>query len=135
MEAAEEYTRSLLGPSGTPCNSYASVEEVSAKDESGDMTFSMVKYSKDVLKMMYMMRSHHMLTDVILEVEKEQLHVHKVILSAASPYFKAMFTGGLKESEMSHVRLQGVSDMENVAKLLEFNRMIPCRSVQRQWVG
>lgn len=109
MEAAEEYTRNLLGPSGAPCGSYASVEEVPAKDDSGDMTFSMPKYSMDVLKMMYMMRSHHMLTDVILEVEKELFHVHKVVLSAASPYFKAMFTGGLKESEMSHVKLQGVS--------------------------
>lgn len=33
----------------------------------------------------------------------------KVMLSAASPYFKAMFTGGLKESEMATVKLQGVS--------------------------
>lgn len=31
------------------------------------------------------------------------------MLSAASPYFKAMFTGGLKESEMATVKLQGVS--------------------------
>lgn len=109
MEAAEEYTKSLLGPSGTPAHSYASVDEVSVKDESGDMSFCMAKYSKDVLKMMYMMRSHHMLTDVILVVADELFHVHKVVLSAASPYFKAMFTGGLKETEMSRVTLQGVS--------------------------
>lgn len=109
MEDAEEYTKSLPGPTGTPCQSYASVDEVSAKDDSGDMSFCMAKYSKDVLKMMYMMRSHHMLTDVILVVQKELFHVHKVVLSAASPYFKAMFTGGLKESEMSRVELQGVS--------------------------
>lgn len=32
------------------------------------------------------------------------------MLSAASPYFKAMFTGGLKESEMATVKLQGVSN-------------------------
>lgn len=56
-----------------------------------------------------MMRSHHMLTDVVLEVQQELFHAHKVILSAASPYFKAMFTGGLKECEMSRVKLQGVS--------------------------
>lgn len=110
MEAAEEYTKSLLGPTGTPCQSYASVEEVSTKDDSGDMSFCMAKYSQDVLKMMYMMRSHHMLTDVVLEVQKELFHVHKVVLSAASSYFKAMFTGGLKECEMSRVSLQGVSE-------------------------
>lgn len=70
-----------------------------------------------------------MLTDVIVQVESELFHAHKVrflclpwskfvylnffkskvMLSAASPYFKAMFTGGLKESEMSTVKLQGVS--------------------------
>ena len=50
-----------------------------------------------------------MLTDCILEVENELFHVHTVVLSSSSPYFKAMFTGGLKECEMSRVKLQGVS--------------------------
>lgn len=78
-------------------------------DELSDMAFCMAAYSKEIMKMMFMMRSHHMLTDVVLEVEHELFHAHKVVLSAASPYFKAMFTGGLKESEMSRVKLQGVS--------------------------
>lgn len=38
--------------------------------------------------MMFIMRSHNMLTDVVLEVDTEQFHVHKVVLAAASPYFK-----------------------------------------------
>ncbi|XP_061390333.1 kelch-like ECH-associated protein 1B [Musca vetustissima] len=72
------------------------------------MTFCMSNYAKEALKMMFMMRSHNMLTDVILEVKHELFPAHKVVLSAASPYFKAMFTGGLKETEMSRVQLQGV---------------------------
>uniref|UniRef100_A0A182VWY7 BTB domain-containing protein n=1 Tax=Anopheles minimus TaxID=112268 RepID=A0A182VWY7_9DIPT len=79
-----------------------------AKEDLGDMAFYMPNYSREVLKMMFMMRSHHMLTDVTLEVEQETFHAHKVVLSAASPYFKAMFTGGLKECEMARVKLQGV---------------------------
>ncbi|XP_052903109.1 kelch-like ECH-associated protein 1B [Anopheles moucheti] len=79
-----------------------------AKEDLGDMAFYMPNYSREVLKMMFMMRSHHMLTDVTLEVEQETFHAHKVVLSAASPYFKAMFTGGLKECEMTRVKLQGV---------------------------
>lgn len=55
----------------------------------GDMTFCMANYVKEAMKMMFMMRSHHMLTDVILEVGTELFHAHKVILAAASPYFKA----------------------------------------------
>lgn len=54
----------------------------------GDMTFCMANYMKEAMKMMFMMRSHHMLTDVILEVGTELFHAHKVILAAASPYFK-----------------------------------------------
>ncbi|CAG9785222.1 unnamed protein product [Diatraea saccharalis] len=77
-------------------------------NEIGDMTFCMGNYITDFMKMMFTMRSHHMLTDVVLEVGNELFHVHKVVLAAGSPYFKAMFTSGLKESEMSRVRLQGV---------------------------
>lgn len=57
-------------------------------EEIGDMTFCMTSYVKGVMKMMHIMRSHHMLTDVILEVGSEVFHAHKVILAAASPYFK-----------------------------------------------
>lgn len=42
------------------------------------------------------------------------------MLSAASPYFKAMFTGGLKESEMATVKLQGVSIFFSWIKLSYF---------------
>jgi len=86
---------------------HSTLDDHDATDD--DMTFCMSNYAKEALKMMYMMRSHGMLTDVVLEVKKELFPAHKVVLSAASPYFKAMFTGGLKESEMSRVQLQGVS--------------------------
>ena len=79
------------------------------KEDQGDMSFCMSNYARETMKMMSMMRLHHMLTDVVIEVQQELFHAHKVVLSAASPYFKAMFTGGLKESEMSRVKLQGVS--------------------------
>ncbi|KQS38894.1 kelch-like ECH-associated protein 1 isoform X1 [Drosophila erecta] len=87
-------------------SAHSTLDDHDATDD--DMTFCMSNYAKEALKMMYMMRSHGMLTDVVLEVKKELFPAHKVVLSAASPYFKAMFTGGLKESEMSRVQLQGV---------------------------
>lgn len=93
---------------GTGSFSYDTSDDPSNKDDNGDMTFCMSNYAKEAMKMMLMMRSHHMLTDVILEVNNELFHAHKVVLSSSSPYFKAMFTGGLRESEMSRVRLQGV---------------------------
>jgi kelch-like protein 19 len=87
--------------------------------DTGDMTFCMSNYAKEALKMMHMMRQHHMLTDCVLEVENELFHVHKVVLSSASPYFKAMFTGGLKESEMIRVKLQGVCPT-SMARIITF---------------
>lgn len=72
-----------------------------------------------LFQMMSMMRNHQMLTDVILEVGAELFHAHKVVLAAASPYFKAMFTGGLKECEMTRVKLQGVCQTA-MARLLHF---------------
>ncbi|XP_001359086.4 kelch-like ECH-associated protein 1B isoform X1 [Drosophila pseudoobscura] len=93
----------------TACGRFESVSPIDDHDATDDdMTFCMSNYAKEALKMMFMMRSHGMLTDVVLEVKKELFPAHKVVLSAASPYFKAMFTGGLKESEMSRVQLQGV---------------------------
>lgn len=103
METATDFIDHLSDPEGAGDGCSQSREEL------GDMTFFMSNYAKEALKMMFMMRSHHMLTDVTLEIEQETFHAHKVVLSAASPYFKAMFTGGLKECEMSRVKLQGVS--------------------------
>lgn len=94
---------------GTGSFSFDDSDDPCTREENGDMSFCMSNYAKDAMKIMFMMRSHHMLTDVVLEVKDELFHAHKVILSAGSPYFKAMFTGGLKECEMSRVRLQGVS--------------------------
>lgn len=60
-----------------------------------------------------------MLTDVVLQAGSEQFHAHKLVLASASPYFKAMFTGGLKECDMSHVKLQGVCPT-TLARILQF---------------
>ncbi|KAK5645408.1 hypothetical protein RI129_006708 [Pyrocoelia pectoralis] len=85
----------------------------------GDMSFMMFDYIKEAMKAMDMMRSHHMLTDVVLEVGAELFHAHRLVLAAASPYFKAMFTGGLRECDMNRVQLQGVSATV-MARLIHF---------------
>ncbi|KAG0717689.1 Kelch-like ECH-associated protein 1 [Chionoecetes opilio] len=76
--------------------------------DSGEIKFCISEYKNDAFQMMLLMKSNQMLTDVKLEVGREIFHGHKIVLAAASPYFKAMFTGGLRESEKNTVRLQGV---------------------------
>ena len=68
--------------------------------------------------MNYFMVSNAVLVNYILIVFGKIL-VHKIVLSSASPYFKAMFTGGLKETEMTRVRLQGVS-VSSMARIITF---------------
>ncbi|XP_039748921.1 kelch-like ECH-associated protein 1B [Pararge aegeria] len=107
METEDDVGRNLLDDM-PPINCELFEGPYSGSNDIGDMTFCLGNYVPDFMKMLFTMRSHHMLTDVVLEVGNELFHVHKVVLAAGSPYFKAMFTSGLKESEMSRVRLQGV---------------------------
>ncbi|CAL4103866.1 unnamed protein product, partial [Meganyctiphanes norvegica] len=88
----------------------------------------------NVFSMMLLMKTNQMLTDIKLEVGREIFHAHKIVLAAASPYFKAMFTGGLRECEMNTVKLQGVCPSV-LTKLLCFmytgeiviNEMLVCQ--------
>ncbi|XP_066271636.1 kelch-like protein 12 [Branchiostoma lanceolatum] len=49
------------------------------------------------------------LQDVVLEVEGRRFPCHRLVLSAASPYFRAMFTGDMAESRQKTVVLQGLN--------------------------
>ncbi|XP_078584505.1 kelch repeat and BTB domain-containing protein 2-like [Branchiostoma floridae x Branchiostoma japonicum] len=48
------------------------------------------------------------LQDVVLEVEGRRFPCHRLVLSAASPYFRAMFTSDMAESRHKTVVLQGL---------------------------
>ncbi|XP_078656154.1 kelch repeat and BTB domain-containing protein 8-like [Branchiostoma floridae x Branchiostoma belcheri] len=48
------------------------------------------------------------LQDVVLEVEGRRFPCHRLVLSAASPYFRAMFTSDMAESRQNTVVLQGL---------------------------
>ncbi|XP_019626403.1 PREDICTED: kelch-like protein 18 [Branchiostoma belcheri] len=47
------------------------------------------------------------LQDIVLEVEGRRFPCHRLVLSAASPYFRAMFTNDMAESRQKTVVLQG----------------------------
>lgn len=87
------YTKKSSSSSKTPRDNsmednWESVLNNDNDGDLGDMSFCIANYMKNTMNMMFIMRSHHMLTDVILEVGSELFHAHKVILAAASPYFK-----------------------------------------------
>ena len=49
------------------------------------------------------------LSDLALRAEGETFHVHKCILTARCPYFKALFASGMQEAQRSEVQLQDVT--------------------------
>lgn len=67
----EQGSASCSSPS-PPASTEQTVEEP-------DMAkFYMSEYMIETMKMLYMMRCHHMLTDVVVQVESELFHAHKV---------------------------------------------------------
>lgn len=51
------------------------------------------KHPKTTLTELNLLRRHRELCDVVLNVGSRKIFAHRVILSACSPYFRAMFTG------------------------------------------
>ena len=58
-------------------------------------------------------------SDVVLVVEEERLHVHRAVLSMASPVFEKMFTSEFQEKGNNEIPLPGKSSTE-VKELLLF---------------
>ena len=61
-----------------------------------------------VLSGLNILRRENSFTDVKIKVDESEFSVHKCVLSSFSPYFKAMFTAGLVETEQDVVTLNGV---------------------------
>ena len=85
----------------------------------GSMHFTIMKHPKEAFEVMNMLRHANKLCDVTLRTGTDTFKAHKIVLAAASPYFKAMFTAGMKESDMCDVPLQGINSC-TLAVLIEF---------------
>ncbi|XP_078587874.1 kelch repeat and BTB domain-containing protein 2-like isoform X2 [Branchiostoma floridae x Branchiostoma japonicum] len=87
-----------MAATGQRCNASA-VRPRSYQDES---------YLHGFLETVGDLQKAGVLQDVILEVEGRRFPCHRLVLSAASPYFRAMFTSGMAESRQKTVVLQGL---------------------------
>lgn len=68
------------------------------------LTHTSDKHPRVVLNEVSALRRHRELCDVVLNVGSRKIFAHRVVLSACSPYFRAMFTGELAESRQAEVR-------------------------------
>ncbi|XP_070465871.1 actin-binding protein IPP isoform X2 [Equus przewalskii] len=76
--------------------------------KAGDSPFSSDKHAQLILAQISKMRNEQHFCDVQLQVGKETFQVHRLVLAASSPYFAALFTGGMKESSKDVVQILGI---------------------------
>lgn len=69
------------------------------------------KHPKSTLTELNLLRRHRELCDVVLNVGNRKIFAHRVILSACSPYFRAMFTGELAESRQTEVTIRDIDEL------------------------
>ena len=83
-------------------------EATSESPHSSCMNFSIEQHSKEILDQMNEYRQSCKLCDIVLRAEDDSVCAHRVVLSAASKYFKGMFCNNMAECELKEVPLFGV---------------------------
>ena len=72
-----------------------------------------------VLEGLNTLRAEGTFCDIIIVVDGQEFPVHKSVLSAASAYFKAMFTCNLAEANLSKIPINGV-EPQIIKQLLDY---------------
>ena len=92
-----------------------------AKNEARSLQFNAIEYSSELLQSLSHLYADECLCDVGLVIQPDRLiRAHRCVLSAASPYFHAMLTGGLRETSADVIDMQSVGAPHVIEKLLEF---------------
>lgn len=66
------------------------------------------RYARLILAQMNKMRLRTDFCDVGLRVGGRVFRVHRLVLAASSPYFSALFSGGMREADKEEVHILGV---------------------------
>lgn len=66
-------------------------------------------HSFKILNKLHLLWKESCMCDATLIVGGKEFPVHRVVLSASSPYFQVMFTSGMAESFLEHVEIHGVN--------------------------
>ncbi|XP_077505764.1 kelch-like protein diablo [Amblyomma americanum] len=74
------------------------------------LEYTSEKHSRHTLEAINLLRLHRELCDVVLLVGNRKIFAHRIVLSACSPYFHAMFTGELAESRQTEVTIRDIDE-------------------------
>lgn len=103
----------------TNSNVYASSQHQQSSSSSSSMTYTSNKHPNKLLESLNELRKREELYDVVILVGSLRIVAHRVVLSAVSPYFEAMFTGELVESQQREIVIRDV-DQRAMQLLIDF---------------
>lgn len=78
-------------------------------EDNENTKFLCSNYSPRLLSNLHTFRQRSSFCDIEIVADSRTFKAHRVILAACSPYFRAMFDGGLCEQQQSLVKLNQVS--------------------------
>ncbi|XP_059141234.1 kelch-like protein 5 isoform X1 [Physella acuta] len=76
-------------------------------------------HAERMMKKLEMYAGKRQLCDVVLVAEDRRIPAHRLVLSAASDYFAAMFTNNVREATMEEIQIKDV-DAEALALLVQY---------------
>lgn len=79
-----------------------------SQDAAAAAVLASERYASLILAQMNKMRLRCDFCDVGLRVGGRVFRVHRLVLAASSPYFSALFSGGMREAEKDEVQIIGV---------------------------
>jgi hypothetical protein len=88
-------------------------------DLMSDECYRSINHSERMMKKMESYLCHRKLCDVILVTGAKRIAAHRVVLSAASDYFAAMFTNDVKEATQEEIKMKDI-DSEALALLVQY---------------
>eukprot|EP00063_Salmo_salar_P068072 XP_014042907.1 PREDICTED: kelch-like protein 22 [Salmo salar] len=91
----------------------------SSSGQCGRQTYRSCAHSRSLLDGLFGLRQGGILFDVVLMVEGKPIQAHRILLAAACDYFRGMFAGGLRETQLTEIPVHGVT-YTAMTKLLDF---------------
>ena len=84
-----------------------------------DECYRSINHAQRMMRKMEHYLCKKQLCDVILVVGAKKIPAHRIVLSAASDYFAAMFTNDVKEATQEEIKMKDV-DPESLAALIQY---------------
>ncbi|KAK0046000.1 kelch-like protein 5, partial [Biomphalaria glabrata] len=103
-------------------NTYANLQGTPTRMEDPTNStdeFRSHNHAERMMKKLEMYAGKRQLCDVVLVAEDRRIPAHRLVLSAASDYFAAMFTNNVREANMEEILIKDV-DAEALALLVQY---------------